>query len=111
MQTHGQHPTYEYTDTRDKLIIDSGEKTISKTTTAFVPLEGNFYGSYADPTPVRMAEVKADEHGRLIFLAGDGLSYALETKDKPPADQPDQKDTFNNDDWVTTFDACTYIIY
>ncbi|KAF9070235.1 hypothetical protein BDP27DRAFT_1324037 [Rhodocollybia butyracea] len=86
--SNGQQPTYEYTDTRTRLIIDSGAKTITKSDTDFVPLEGDFY------------EAKADPAGRLIFLAGDGLSYALETKDEPPANQPEQSDTFNNDDWV-----------
>jgi len=109
IQPNGQEKTYEYTNTRDKLIIDSGEKTVNKSTKEFVPLQGNFYGSHAEPTLVRMGEVKADADGRLIFVAGDGLSYALETKDKPPSEQPPLKEKFDNDNWVASFhNTCTY---
>lgn len=47
-----------------------------------------------------MADAKMDDHGRLVFLAGDGLSYALSHKDKPPEDQPNQTGEFDNDNWV-----------
>jgi len=109
IQPNGQEKTYEYTNTRDKLIIDSGEKVVNKSTKEFVPLQGNFYGSHAEPTLVRMGEVKADADGRLIFVAGDGLSYALETKDKPPSEQPPLKEKFDNDNWVASFhNTCIY---
>jgi len=109
IQPNGQEKTYEYTNTRDKLIIDSGEKVVNKSTKEFVPLQGNFHGSHAEPASVRMGEVKADADGRLIFVAGDGLSYALGTKDKPPSEQPPLKESFDNDDWVASFhNTCTY---
>ena len=43
-----------------------------------------------------MGDIHTDNHGRLIFLAGNGLSWYH----GPPEQQAFLEDEFNNDDWA-----------
>ena len=92
---------YAYTDTRDKLIIDSGEQTLRGLSQEWIPLQGDFYGSKSTPTKVHLGDIRTDGCGRLIVLAGDGHSYSLDHVNDPPLKQPSLNDMFNNSDWVS----------
>ena len=92
---------YAYTDTRDKLIIDSGEQTLRGLSQEWIPLQGDFYGSKSTPTKVHLGDIRTDDCGRLIILAGDGHSYSLDHINDPPSKQPSLNDMFNNSDWVS----------
>ncbi|CAE7215427.1 unnamed protein product [Rhizoctonia solani] len=89
----GQKETYEYTNTRNKLIIDSGERTIEGANAQPVSLKGDYWGSLDSPIPVQLGELRTDEQGRLLVLASDGHSFSADGAEKP-------NDYFNNDGWV-----------
>ncbi|KAG8741248.1 hypothetical protein FRC10_003128 [Ceratobasidium sp. 414] len=91
----GKPPNYEYTDTRTKLIIDSGEQEIEGASAQAKALRGQFWGSRDAATPVQLGEIRTDEHGRLLVFASDGHSFSV----RPPPDQ-DLHSGFDNDDWV-----------
>jgi hypothetical protein len=90
---------YAYTDSRTKLIINSGLKTVEGTSAKSIPLEGDFYGSLDQPTKVYMGDIRTDDHGRLVVLAGHGFSWSIHHPG-PPEPQPFLEDPFNNDDWA-----------
>ena len=92
----GVVPNYEYTNTRDRLIIES-KQDIEGEDAASKPLEGHFRGSMTDPTPVHLGDVKTDDHGRLIFIAGSGVSQCVSDPQYP---QPFLMWKFDNDNWA-----------
>ncbi|KAG8870437.1 hypothetical protein FRB97_009767 [Tulasnella sp. 331] len=102
---------YEWTNHRTKLIIDSGERKIKGLDRRAVPLTGQFYGSFDTPTSVHLGEILTDDHGRLIVLAGDGMSYSLLAPSAAPEDQPYQEGLFDNDNWVDSmFDGNVQVL-
>jgi len=90
---------YAFTDTRKKLIIDSGLQTVEGPSSHTIPLQGEFYGSKPTPTKVQMGDIHTDEHGRLIINASDGFSTSVDFPG-PPEQQPFMKGEFDNDDWI-----------
>jgi hypothetical protein len=88
---------YSFTDTRDELIIDSGEQVVTGTGANSVDLKGKFYGSNKKhPTEVHLGKIRTDNEGRLVVVAGDGHSYYI-------YDPPDREllGDFDNDDWAS----------
>lgn len=57
------------TATRDTLVIDAGPQTIAGRSAAPVICSGDFIG-----VPVKIGELQTDASGRLLFLAGHGVS-------------------------------------
>ncbi|KAG8792531.1 hypothetical protein FRC12_005847 [Ceratobasidium sp. 428] len=84
---------YEYTNTRTKLIIDSGEQVIEGKDAEPVALQGEFQGSLDSPIKVQLGELRTDEHGRLLVLASDGHSFSVR------GDQ-ELNSEFDSVDWV-----------
>ncbi len=75
---------------RDALIIDPGEKKImgiNMKDSSYI-MTGNFQG-----TPVSLGELRTDEMGRLLFLAGHGKSASPSNK---PVFNPAKPNSFNN---------------
>ncbi|CAE7234192.1 unnamed protein product [Rhizoctonia solani] len=90
----GQEKTYEFTNTRTQLIIDSGERVIEGANVKDVFLDGVF-GKDSDKIPhteVRLGELRTDEQGRLLVLPSDGHSFSVDGKE--------EIDGFDNDRWV-----------
>jgi len=64
-----------------------------------IKLEGIFRGSTGTDHEVILGEVKTDEEGRLVFLAGTGEAKCI----LPEGDEhPDLLETFDNEDWYDT---------
>ncbi|KAG8908749.1 hypothetical protein FRB99_002987 [Tulasnella sp. 403] len=91
---------YAYCDTRNKLIIDSGDQKIYGNNAGPVHLDGKFWGSKDHPTSVHLGDLYTDEDGRLIVAAGDGHAYSLNATTTKPQDQPFLLEKFDNADWV-----------
>ncbi|KIJ65358.1 hypothetical protein HYDPIDRAFT_27377 [Hydnomerulius pinastri MD-312] len=89
-------------DQRTKLIVDPGVQKISFKD-APIDLVGDFYGSQAKPTPVNLGQIRTDDKGRLIFIAGAGYSRCV-ANPKEPHFQPDILSEFDSIDWVD--DTC-----
>ncbi|CEL54922.1 L-lysine 6-oxidase OS=Marinomonas mediterranea (strain ATCC 700492 / JCM 21426 / NBRC 103028 / MMB-1) GN=lodA PE=1 SV=1 [Rhizoctonia solani AG-1 IB] len=93
-------PTYEYTDQRDQLIIDSGEQRVSKISQQPVPLQGQFCNARPDekkePVDVNLGSLLTDEHGRLVFLPSNGDSFCTRDSNR----HPDLESEMDNNDWV-----------
>lgn len=84
-------------DERDRLIVDSKEQKVDGVNQAPVPLAGQFYGSKKTPTPIELGEARSDEEGRLVILAGKGLSFSIATEGiKYPLILTD----FDSPDWI-----------
>jgi hypothetical protein len=81
--------------------VASGVKTLSGTHAHPVPLVGQFYGSQSDPTNIYLGEAKTDDEGRLVVLAGRGLSRSVADKDTP---YPLIMTDFDSSDWID--DTC-----
>jgi hypothetical protein len=62
-----------------------------------VPLSGQFYGSHSKPTEVYLGEARTDDEGRLVILAGRGLSRSVADKDIP---YPLITTDFDSPDWI-----------
>ncbi|KDQ52189.1 hypothetical protein JAAARDRAFT_703348 [Jaapia argillacea MUCL 33604] len=95
---------------RDRLIVDPGVKTIiadpRRDVLQIVPtvkLTGDFYGSRDTPTEVNLGELRTDERGCLVFIAGAGYSRCISNPDQPHY-QPDIVSEFDSIDWVD--DVC-----
>uniref|UniRef100_A0A8H8CET3 Iminophenyl-pyruvate dimer synthase domain-containing protein n=1 Tax=Psilocybe cubensis TaxID=181762 RepID=A0A8H8CET3_PSICU len=88
-------------DQRDKLIVDSGIQSVSGCNAKSVPLAGKFYGSKTEPTDVYLGEARTDEQGRLVVLAGRGLSKSIAKEDDP---YPYIMTDFDSPDWID--DTC-----
>ncbi|KAG8707259.1 hypothetical protein FRC12_002512 [Ceratobasidium sp. 428] len=97
--SEGQEKTYDYTDSRNKLIVDSEECSIEGVGTTGVMLKGQFTGSLSDQdaVPVNLGELRTDDRGRLIVLAGTGEAFSV----IPPKDR-NLENGFNNSNWVDT---------
>lgn len=77
--------------------MDSQAQKISGTSVDPVELAGEFYGSKDTPTPVYLGEARTDEEGRLVVLAGRGLSYSIAQEGiKYPLILTD----FDSPDWI-----------
>ncbi|KAF9483975.1 hypothetical protein BDN70DRAFT_954169 [Pholiota conissans] len=88
---------YLLPDDRHLLIVDSGEQKINKVNQAPVPLAGQFFGSKDTGTDVYLGEARSDEEGRLVVLAGRGLSFSIATEGiKYPLILTD----FDSPDWI-----------
>ncbi|KFE72350.1 LodA/GoxA family CTQ-dependent oxidase [Hyalangium minutum] len=79
---------------RSSLVIDSGPKSISGTSTqgAGYQLDGAFQG-----TPVNLGELRTDAKGRLLFLGGHGK--AASPSGAPIYDEKNQYGFNNADGW------------
>ena len=108
-------------DERTHLIVDSQVQTISGTNASPVELAGQFYGSKDTPTPVYLGEARTDDEGRLVVLAGRGLSFSIAQEGiKYPLiltdfDSPDWIDD-TSDGWVSvtatyTASSKTFVIF
>ncbi|CAE6388387.1 unnamed protein product, partial [Rhizoctonia solani] len=89
----GMDPNYEYTNTRNKLIIDSGEQLIESGKDHSVALVGEFQGSLVSPIQVQLGELRTDESGRLLVLASDGQSFSVNGAQE-------LNSQYDNADWV-----------
>ncbi|EJF58812.1 hypothetical protein DICSQDRAFT_172636 [Dichomitus squalens LYAD-421 SS1] len=88
-------------ESRKRLIIDPGPQVIGgQKGTAPVPLDGKFQGSAREPRPVRLGELRTDDHGRLVFLGGSGHSHSVQVDDNPQfIKQPDIISEFDSVDY------------
>ncbi|KAG8993009.1 hypothetical protein FRB90_000814, partial [Tulasnella sp. 427] len=94
---------YGHCDTRDRLIIDSGLKSVSGRKSGPVTLQGEFRGAKAVPITVKLGSIQTDDLGRLIVVGSDGRACSIDHADKAPEDQPFLKDgLFSNNDWFDT---------
>ncbi|KAM5533429.1 hypothetical protein V8D89_012867 [Ganoderma adspersum] len=87
-------------DSRKKLIIDPGPKTIArdKADPKPVPLNGKFQGTADESVDVNLGELRTDDHGRLVFLGGSGHARSVQT-DYLLKDQPNIISEFDSVDW------------
>ena len=86
---------------RDRLIVTSGVQKVKGANARPVPLSGRFFGSKSQPTDVYLGDVRTDNEGRLVFLAGRGFSRSIADKDSPfPLIMTD----FDSPDWID--DTC-----
>lgn len=77
--------------------MDSQVQTVIGTNASPVELAGEFYGSKDTPTPVYLGEARTDEEGRLVVLAGRGLSFSIAQEGiKYPLILTD----FDSPDWI-----------
>ena len=81
-------------DARQSLVIDGGPRTIAGRNTSGAEYEcrGSFTG-----TEVYLGELRTDEHGRLIFLGGRGVSAS--PTGSPIFNQQDPNAFINADGW------------
>lgn len=77
--------------------MTSGTKTLGGINIHPVPLSGQFYGSQPDPTDVYLGEARTDSEGRLVVLAGRGLSRSIVDKNVP---YPLILTDFDSADWI-----------
>ncbi|KIK63444.1 hypothetical protein GYMLUDRAFT_163033 [Collybiopsis luxurians FD-317 M1] len=95
--THAEHAFDRGLETRRKLIIDPGPKTISGGTEP-VPLKGSFEGSMGKAEVVQLGELRTDKEGRLVFLGGDGSSHTVRLP-LPKAAEAEIISEFDSVDW------------
>jgi hypothetical protein len=94
----GTEGVYEFTDTREDLIIRTEEENIPSgkyTEAAPKTLTGSFKGSSGETHNVDLGKIWTDNNGCLVFLAGTGESKCV----KNITAHPDLLETFDNEDW------------
>ena len=77
--------------------MTSGTKSLGGINAQPVPLSGQFYGSQSAPTDVYLGEARTDAEGRLVVLAGRGLSRSIADKNVP---YPLILTDFDSPDWI-----------